>query len=1140
MLDTFYRLSIKQSVSFKTNKFMKKQRKFHDRFRSRKKFTRVMKLTSFLIFAFIISANAAVYSQATSLNLVLNSGTLIDAFKQIEDQSGFYFYFNKEDIGQVQGISANIKGKKIQEVLDQLLEHTNLEYKMIDRYIVVKKKDNSPFPSAFSQTKPVTGTVTDSNGQPLPGVTVVLKGTAQGTVTGDHGQYTLSDVPPGGILIFSFIGMRTKELEVGGASRIDVSMDEESVGIEEVVAIGYGTQKRKDLTSSIATVSKEDIANQTVPNATSALQGKMAGVQITNDGAPDSSPSIRIRGTGSIYSANPLYVVDGMIVDNIDYLGPDDIDNISVLKDASASAIYGVRAANGVIMVTTKKGTKDGRMNVFFNSYAGIKKASDMVKKANGEQYVTLYNEKMEYLGYPEQTVNYSDFNTSTDWYDEVLQTTVTNYEDISIQGGTDRASYNVGVNHLKNDGLIRKNNYERIGLRMNYDFKINDHLRTGMNIVFNTVKTKAYPGDLLLQCYKALPVFSPTNEDGSFVDPTSLDYISVGEASNPAATLYYNHQWNNVMNAMANFYIDVNLLKYFNFRSTFGFNPSQDKYISYTPVYDVSSFQANTTNNMTKSRTEDTNKSWDNMLTFEKMFNHGHNLKVMLGYTYRVQTTDYLYGYASGLEGLPEINQSYLFLSLSETDDYASTASDDGSKEVQIGYMGRINYDYKSKYLANLTMRADGSSKFPKSNRWGYFPSVGLGWIISEEPFMKKYTAIDFFKLRASWGLLGNDNVPSNIYVPEIDDSNYRSVIFGSSQNSGDGSLSHAATITSSYNPDLKWEVVNETNIGLDLITMKKRLSATIDCYYKLTTNAIFAATALGSSGIDASGVWGNYADILNKGIELTLGWSDKKNDFSYAINVNGAFNKNKVKKINAAGASYYDGSYDDTPTITRTTTGHSVGEFFGYHAIGVFQNEEEIADKPHLSGVIPGDLIFEDVNGDEEIDADDRTFLGNPNPSFTFGINLNMSYKNFDFSIFGQGVSGNKIFNANRMLRYQTENFDEDFYKHRWHGEGTSNRYPSAVMSNPTTPNSFYVETGNYIRVKNIQLGYNLPAMFIRQIGIQKTRFYLNAENPLTVFKYHGFSPEVSSTNPLMSGADRNVYPLSSIYSIGVNVTF
>jgi len=1088
----------------------------------------------FIVALLSISGNAT--AQTPKIDLSLKNVSLKVCMAAIENQCDYTFMYDNS-IDTNQKVSMEVKNESLPNVLRTLFSQTPIRYELVGKHIVLKLKSNF---NDDNGVRVVSGKVTDASGSALPGVTVQIKGTSKGTITDVNGMYSLSNVTPSQMIDFSFVGMKPVSVLVDHHSEINVSMVESTTGLNEVVVVGYGTEKKKDLTSAISTVNASEIANVPASSFASALQGKMAGVQITSDGSPGSSPSILIRGTGSIYNSNPLYVVDGMIVDNIDYLGPNDIQNISVLKDASASAIYGVRAANGVILITTKKGSKTGKIHVFLNSYIGSKNVAHILPMANGPEYITLYDEKMQYLGYPQNVVNYNDFNVSTNWFDQVLTSSFTNNDDLSIQGGTEKSSFNVGANYLRDNGLIKGNSYERLGFRTYYDFQLSKYVKTGLNVIFSSAKSRPYPGNVLVDAYKALPILPPTNQNGVFVDPTNLN-IQVGQSVNPAAEMYYNFQWQNTYNAIANFFVDVNFLKYFTFNSTLGFNPTLNNYVSYTPIYSVSAFQQNTTNTMSKTRGQNNNTSWDNTITFEKTFHQHHHLKWMVGYSYRQQTTDNLYASASGLIALPKINASFLFLSIGSTDNYAVQASDDGSKEVQLSYISRLTYDYLHKYLLNVSFRADGSSKFPMNNRWGYFPSFGVGWVMSEEPFMKSISAINFLKLRGGWGLLGNDNIPSNIYRPTVNTDDYHSVIFGPDQNSGNGPVSHAATITQSFNPYLKWEVVSQTDVGLEVNMFSSRLNGTIDWYRKMTDNAIFPITSLGSSGIDPTGVWGNYANILNTGMEFTVGWIDRLNDrFSYNLNGNVSFNKNRMSKINAAGASYFDMGFSDTPNMTRTTLNEPVGEFFGYKVIGVFQNQAQIDATPHLPGAIPGDLIFQDVNKDGVIDASDRTFLGNPNPSLIYGFNVGFKYENIDFNMYTQGVLGNKIFNCNRMLRYQTENYDRNFYLHRWHGEGTSNSYPSAVMSNPTTPNSFYVENGSYFRIKTLQLGYTLPPSVNSALKVSKIRFYVNAENPFTFFSYNGFSPEVSSSNPLLSGVDRGVYPLSSVYTFGVNVEF
>lgn len=1091
-----------------------------------------------LLSVFILSFANIGYSQnTTKINLSLNNSTLLELMNLIEGQTEFTFVYDNS-VSLTQKISIEAKDETIQSILNKAFTSKGISFEISGTQIILRQKDDL-------QKRKISGKVTDLNNEPLAGTTIFVSGTKITSVSDKNGNFTI-EVPNDKVTIeFNYLGFISQRIIAGNRAYVEVKLSEDNKLLEEVVLVGYGSQKKKDLTSAISVLGSKEMANQTISNAASVLQGRLTGVRVTASGAPGASPDIRIRGTGSISSTGPLYVVDGVMVDEISYLGPNDIESMTILKDASASAIYGVRAANGVILVSTKKGVVGDKVRISFSSYAGLKKVSNVQQMTNSTEYVTMFNEIMDFNGTPTQKIDAASFPNSTNWFNEIFEDNWTNSQDINISGGSDKTSFTIGFNHLKDDGIIKSNQYEKISIRSQYEVHYNKNIKTGLNLVITTTKSNPYPGNLLTTTYQTVPMLSPTNSDGTFSDPAKIGtWTPPAGNRNPAALLFYNHQWNNSLKAVGSFFVDVNFLKYFNIRSTVGVNPSFGKSVVFTPVYAVgTSIQKNDKNTISKSNSNNSSSSWDNTLSFEKSFNNDHNLKAMVGYSYREQTSDWLNAGAENIINIPSITQNYLFLTIGKGTGYAVNATDGGSKSVQLGFLGRVNYDYKHKYLVNLTMRADASSMFPADNRWGYFPSVGLGWILSEEKFIQDLNIINFLKLRAGWGMLGNDKIPSNIYTPVV--SNGTLVIFGPTQNSGTGAINPSTTINRVFNPNLRWEVVNETNIGVDAKMFNSRFSTTIDWYYKLTQDAVFPVTTIGSSGLSGSGVWGNYANILNTGIELSFGWEDKVGDLGYYLNVNGTYNKNEVTAINAAGAAYIDAgdSGNNITPLTRTTVGRPVGEFYGYKVIGVFQNQAEVDAYPHIANAKPGTLKFEDVNGDNLIDAKDRTRIGNPNPPIMYGFGFGLNYKNFDFSMFCQGVLGNKIFNENRLLMSLTNQFDKAFYDNRWTGEGTSNTYPTpkVLVGDPRSyVNSFYVEDGSYFRIKTIQIGYNLPSRILDKISVKNVRLYLNAENPLTVFKYNGFSPEVASSSPLLTGINNGVYPLSSVYSMGINLTF
>lgn len=980
----------------------------------------------------------------------------------------------------------------------------------------------------------VTGRVIGDSKEPLIGVQVIVKGSNKGTVSDVSGDFTLSGIENKSVLVFSYIGYETKEITTVGNKPMTVTMKPSDKNLDEVLVIGYGSAKRKDLTSSISSVDAGTINKQTVQNPTQALQGKVAGVQITNSGAPGSSPQVRIRGMGTITDgAGPLYIVDNVIVNDISYLGPNDIDNITILKDASSAAIYGVRAAGGVILITTKKGS-NSKPTISFDSYVGIKSPAHVVQMATGPEYVQLYNEKMAEIGDPSRLdpAQYSSHN----YYDDILTNSITNSENLSISGGSSSSKYSVGISHLTDNGLVVHDNYDRTSFRAKLDMNLGKYIRMGFSNVLTYTKSKPQSTYYVFKAHQVVPIFQPKTANGDWTNP-----LSVSRDLNVAAAEYYNqYAYQNAYNLILNGYVEVDLFKDFTFRTSLSLNPNEVDYTHYYPSYNISSYQNSPKNALDKNRTQSLNTYWDNTLTYTKTIADNHHLKVMLGTSYQEETWNTLNAHVEGLKDLPAINESYLFLTMPKIDNlWGSSNSDNGDKTVAHSYLGRLTYDYKEKYLLTATFRNDISSKFPVQNRSAFFPSIGAGWVLTSEDFMKS-TKIDYLKLRANWGRMGNGVIPSNIYVPTITTDNYRALIFGSAQNSGSGQVSSIGTVTQFYNSNLRWETVSEFDAGVDIHLLKDRLTATIDYYNRNTIDAIFPITSLPSSGLSTSGVWGNNATINNSGLELTLNWSDKVNDFTYNLGANVTYNQNKVTSLAASSAGGIYGSfYDFPPTFTYSTVGQPIGEFYGLKTIGVYQNAAEINNSPHMSGAIPGDLKFQDSNGDGTIDAKDRVFLGNPNPPVYFGFDASLQYKSWDATVAFQGVTGNKIANAVSMWRYGTENFEESIVKNRWHGEGTSTYYPSAALSNAQTFSSFYVEDGSYLRVKNIQIGYSLPKNFLNKFGVNKLRFYINGENIHTFTKYTGFSPEVPAGG-IMAGVDKEAYPLASVYSVGLNLNF
>ena len=996
----------------------------------------------------------------------------------------------------------------------------------------------------FAQNLTVTGVVTEkATGYPAIGVSVLVKGTTNGTITSMDGDYTLNDVPKNATLVYSYVGMSTKEVPVNGQSVVNVLMEEDTQNLDEVVVIGYGTSKAKDLTAPIAVIKADEITKHATSSPMGALQGKVAGVQITSNGQPGSGPSVRIRGIGSMNdNSQPLYVVDGMFFDNIDFLNNSDIQDLSILKDASAASIYGVRAANGVVLVTTKKGALNRPATVTYDGYVGFQKATNVLKMANSEQYATMVNEMgNETL---QDVLNQSVKNwgslPNTNWYDEILHTALTHNHSLDISGGSEKATYSVGASYLYQDGILNaENDYSRFNLRTKTDYKAFDWLKVGANVVLSNSTQVVPDGQVWMSAFRTpsiIPVYDESNPLGAYpINYASPAQVGLSEFyGNPVATAKYYDSKNKSLRVMPSFYAQFDFLpenKLF-FKTAY----SQDINIlqsrTYTPAYLVGGTQVNSTSKLKKQNDIYHSWIWDNTLTYTDTFGD-HGLTAMLGNSVREENFRNLWGEATGVPGEFE---EYFYLNQGNAD--GRTTGDDGTTYRGVSWFGRVSYDYKGKYLLSATMRADGSSKYQE--KWGYFPSVGAAWNISEENFMKDQKWVDYMKIRASWGKLGNDKIKASDGFASITQDMTTSGIFAGSAVPGYTNLVYFSW--------LGWEVVNETNVGLDFRTLNSRLSVEADWYYRLTQNAVIDAPL----PMGAGNLLGNQGEILNTGVELSVNWSDKiGKDFSYYIGANLTTLHNEVKDLN--GLSYLYGGSAEFRTISRV--GGELNAYYGHEVAGVYQNEAEIAADPIAveNGLKPGDFKYVDQNKDGKIDDKDRVTLGSYVPNFSYGINLGFSYKNFDFSMVMQGVTGNQIVNRKRGdRRWHSElNYDADQVENRWTGEGSTNSYPSAAGSvnpwNIAKFNSFYVEDGSYFRIQNVQVAYTFPKKDFGKFKMPSVRLSLTADRPLTIFKANSFSPELSSvknedgTMPSSSyGFDERVYPLSSSYTLGLRIIY
>lgn len=988
--------------------------------------------------------------------------------------------------------------------------------------------------TVFAQQFKVTGTVTDQSGNPLPGASVLVKNSTIGVQTDFDGKFTIENVSKSATLVVSYLGYLTVEKNVNGQQIMNISLLEDAQTLDEVVVVGYGKMNVKDLTSSITTIKSDEIAKTPTGTPMQALQGKVPGLQIVSSGGPGDSPTIRVRGIGSFPGAGssaPLYVVDGMFFDNIDFLNPADITSISVLKDASAAAIYGVKAANGVVLIETKSGGYNKVTEVVYDGYTGYQVAQNVLKMANAEQFTTMALESgsaadisfianaMQRYGRSRINPNVPDVNT--DWYKEILRPATIQNHSIGVTGGSDKASYSIGLNYFEQEGILdMKNEYERFNLRSKLDFKATDWLTIGANMILSNATKYNEESAAWNQAYFAvpiLPIYDELNTAAWPINFASAQSIGYRGGQNPFPALTYNNNRDKNRKILANFYMEFDIIPdKLSFKSTYNHSfTSLDARNVDLPYYITDGFQR-TTSAVTKRSETFSNQIWDNVLTYNDSFGD-HNLTVMLGSSFRDDAWTMLT--ARG-EDIPSIDQEVAwYISQAGTINTASV-SDGGSRQYGLSYFGRVSYNFNDKYLLYGTLRADGSSKYQQ--KWGYFPTIGAGWVLTEEDFMKNNTVANYLKLRASWGQLGNSNVPAS------DGANTTSII----DTAIDGVLVSGTQASSTFS-SLKWELTEETNIGATARFLNNRLSLDADYFIRDTKEAVIP---VGFPLIPGS-VNKSVGSIRNAGFELALSWNNQLSEnLSYNVSANISTLKNEV--LDLYGQEYIDGG--SAEFRQRSYVGEPLLAFYGREVIGVYQNDAQIQADPAAvaNGLVPGDLIYKDQNNDGLIDDEDRVILGSYLPSFMYGFNIGINYKNFEFSTSMTGQTGNKILNRKRgeLIWTSDGNIDADLAINRWHCEGTSNSYPSSAGLRKgwnQKMSDYFVEDGSFFRIQNIQIAYNIKkGTQFANSKMPDIRLSLTAEKPFTFFNYNGFNPEVAN------GIDTQTYPVPAVYTFGVNI--
>ena len=984
--------------------------------------------------------------------------------------------------------------------------------------------------AAGAQNVNVSGKVTDSSGGPLPGVFVQQSGTSNAVSTDNAGRYTIS-VPPQSSLLFSCIGYQDTSVQLYDRTVIDVVMQEDTQTLDEIIVVGYGSQKSKDLTAPIVSVKGDELARQVNYHPMSSLQGKIAGVQVISSGAPGSSPSVRIRGTGSIGDyANPLYVVDGVFVDDLGFLSPGDIQEMTVLKDASASAIYGVRAANGVVIITTRRG-QTGKATITYDGYVGIQTPVNVMKLAGRDQYVELLNEANASVpGYVPKVA--SDYPYTMDWYATLLRNALTHSHSLDVSGANDKTNYSVGLAYYDQEGIMKAdNNYDRLNFRARLDQTVSKWLDLGVNTVVSRYAQTTSDASAFFQAFVNPPVYGVINNDNTAAYPVKYDspqlYGFGNSYANPYAIAHYNENGEKGLNLVFSVYVQSQFLdNRLKLRTSYNLDYGTYRTQSYIPEYFVGGSQGVTVSSLAKTFAQSDRHIIDNTITYADRIGP-HSFSVMLGQSTRIERFTALSGSAVSVPAYDE--QSKYIGNGSNSNSSVNDLSPAPYLYRGVSFFTRGTYNYKDRYLATLTFRADGSSKY--NEKWGYFPSAGLGWVLTSEPFMAQQNAVDFLKLRASWGQLGNDSVPANSTLILGNIGTGVSAVFGDNLYDGLG----AQTVLQNF---LKWEVVSEWDVGVDFAFLRNRLSGELDYYHRTTDNVVFYVPI--ATGGGTAELLSNNGRVLNSGFELTLGWADSVGkDFQYNIGLNLSTIANKVLELQ--GRDYIPGASVRGNYSTRTQVGYPVGAFWGYEIEGVYASDEQAAADPVRQEVkAAGYFKYRDIDGNGVINEADKTYLGSPIPWLIGGLDFGLVWKGLDFSLTLQGQVGNKVLNAKRMNRdvFTDGNYDLNFYQNAWRPSRLSDAYPSAAAYNSAfvqQANSFFVEDASYFRIQNVQVGYT----FSNLKGISSLRVSLTAQRPYTYFRYNGFTPEVSGS-PIASGIDTSTYPLQSTYTLGLNISF
>jgi TonB-linked SusC/RagA family outer membrane protein len=1155
-------------------------------------------MTRIMLVLIVTLSHVAANGLAQKISLNAKNVPLSSVLKTIEQQTSYLFLYDKLDLPESQKVSVRVRNAEIDEALNAVLRDLPVSYKIFNQNIVLKKvtriqPQENMLPAKTPEIKQsiqlnyrpieqpsllpdrvLRGKVTEENGSPFPGVSILVKNSQNGTTSDANGEFRLNitEASEQGqlILIASFVGYKSQEIAVGNRQEINFMMSVDTKSLNDVVVVGYGTQAKSSITGSVASLPIKSIANQPVTSLDQALGGQIAGVNVAQTkGAPGGGVSVRVRGTGSIGAGNePLYVIDGFPVsadfnstfNALSTINPSDIESIEILKDASAAAIYGSRGSNGVVLVTTKRG-KSGKSTVTLDAYFGVQEVANKIDMLDAREYAIFNTEarnnawmdrggnasdpnsaRPANLQIPEMFQNPQSLGKGTDWQDEVLVTApIQNYQ-LSVSGGNDKTQLFLSGAYFRQEGIVMNTGFDRYSARINVDHKVSKNVKVGMNLSpsFSSnkllpVEDQVFSGGILGSALSLPPTVPVYNPDGSYTTLLGPSSFNLGVIDNPVAIANKIKDKKSFFRTLGNVYAEIDIIEGLKFRTSFGLDYADSRQAAYYPSnLGWNGVPAPVQARATASSARDVNWLNENILSYKKTFGEKHELDLLAGFTSQKNKSEYNSLAATNFptDLVPTLNAGQV------------TSGGTGISEWSLlSYLGRVNYTYAGKYLLSATVRRDGSSRFGSRNKWGTFPSASVGWYLSEENFMKSQQLVTDLKLRASYGLAGNNSIGNYNHIGLLTNRRYS---FGA----GTGSVVYGLYPGSISNEQLGWEMMHQMDIGVDFGILRNRLTFTIDYYNKNTTDLLLNVPVPGSTGYETA--LQNIGKLNNRGWEFSVNSKNFTGAFKWSTSFNISFNHNEVKRLGPSGNAIISKSPSFSPNTHITRIGSPLGSFWGYEAIGAYKDAEDVKNNPVVQGATgsrPGDLKFRDIDGDGVITPSDVTIIGDNNPDFFYGITNNFSYGPLSLSILADGVQGIQLLNGSRRnIGLVNGSYSRSDVLGRWQspenpGDG---RTPRANVS-PTGGNVSYVssllvEDASFFRIRNVNLRYALPEKASKAIFMQQASISLSVQNALTFTKYMGYNPEQSlnGSSSLTPGVDFNGYPLARTYTLGVNLTF